>query len=208
MTDQQKALEILESLYPQAKTELMFHNPYEALICTMLAAQCTDRQVNKISPALFAAYPDAAAMAQATYDEVYPYVKSCGFKSKAERIIETSKMLVANHGGQVPADLDALQKLPGVGRKTANVVLAFAFGQDTMPVDTHVFRVSNRIGLANANNVRETERQLCALIPKEKWSQAHHWILLHGRRVCDAKKPRCEACPVNQFCKEYKKRGQ
>lgn len=194
----------LSRLYPQPKPELNFTNPYETLVATILSAQCTDKQVNKVTPAVFAAYPDALAMAAATPEELYPLVKSCGFKTKATNIVMACRELMAKHGGQVPDTMEALTKLPGVGRKTANVVLANAFNIPAIAVDTHVFRVSNRLGLATAKTVEETERQLQKAIPKHDWRDAHHWLIFHGRRVCHAQRPDCESCTLNTFCRHYK----
>lgn len=194
----------LARLYPQPKPELNFSNPYETLVATILSAQCTDKQVNKVTPAVFAAYPDAFAMAAATPEELYPMVKSCGFKSKASNIVMACRALVAYHGGQVPDTLEELTKLPGVGRKTANVVLANAFNIPAIAVDTHVFRVSNRLGLANAKTVEETERQLQKAIPKADWRDAHHWLIFHGRRVCHAQRPDCQGCTLSSLCRYYK----
>ena len=202
MTDNQQAiLEGLSALYPDAGPELHFSNPFETLVATILAAQCTDARVNQVTPALFRGYPDAAAMAKATPEEIFPYVKSCGFKSKAVNIVNASRMIVEQFGGAVPSTLEELTRLPGVGRKTANVVLAFSFGLPAIPVDTHVFRVANRLGLSNALTVEETERQLMELIPREDWSQAHHWMIYHGRRVCHSQKPECETCTLKPYCK-------
>ena len=202
MTQQQKAvLQGLAELYPNAGPELHFTNPFETLVATILAAQCTDARVNMVTPALFRDYPDPAAMAKAEPEEIFPYVKSCGFKSKAANIVAASRMIVEKFGGQVPDTLEELTQLPGVGRKTANVVLAFSFGKAAIPVDTHVFRVANRLGLSDARTVEETERQLMALIPESDWSQAHHWLIWHGRRVCHSQKPDCEHCALKPFCK-------
>lgn len=195
----------LRSLYPDAGPELNFTNPYETLVATMLSAQCTDKQVNKVTPAVFACYPDATAMAAASVEELYPMVKSCGFKSKAGNIIEACRLIVAHHGGEVPGTMEALTALPGVGRKTANVVLANAFHVPAIAVDTHVFRVSNRLGLADAKTVEETEKQLMRAIPKADWSDAHHWLIWHGRRVCKAQRPLCDECGLRDLCKA--KRG-
>ena len=202
MTDNQQAiLDGLSALYPNAGPELHFSNPFETLVATILAAQCTDARVNQVTPALFRDYPDPAAMAKATPEEIFPYVKSCGFKSKAVNIVNASRMIVEQFGGVVPNTLEELTQLPGVGRKTANVVLAFSFGLPAIPVDTHVFRVANRLGLSDALTVEETERQLMDLIPKEDWSQAHHWMIYHGRRVCHSQKPECETCTLKPYCK-------
>nr|MDD6334920.1 endonuclease III [bacterium] len=198
---QQEALKRLAALYPDAKPELEFVSPYQCMVSTVLAAQCTDKQVNKITPALFAKYPTPADMAAATVEELIPYVKSCGvYRLKAEHLVAACRRIMEVYGGQVPGNLEDLQTLPGVGRKTANVVYANAFGGDAIAVDTHVFRVSNRIGLAHAKDVLKTEQQLMEVIPKADWSAAHHWILLHGRRVCRAQRPSCQACVLYDIC--------
>ena len=195
----------LEEMYPDAKAELVFSNPYEMLVATMLSAQCTDKQVNKVTPAVFARYPDADAMAEAAEEDLYPMVKSCGFKSKAGNIIAACRLIHEQHGGQVPDTREELTALPGVGRKTANVVLSNAFGLPAFAVDTHVFRVSNRLGLCRADTVEETERQMTKLIPEEKWGQAHHWLIRHGRRVCKAQRPLCDECGLKDLCPSYAK---
>ena len=200
-------LEELRNLYPDAKPELNFRDPYETLVAVMLSAQCTDKQVNKVTPALFERFPTVESMAAASVDDVYPMVKSCGFKTKASNIVEACRLIMQLHGGEVPGDMKALTALPGVGQKTANVVLANAFGVPTIAVDTHVFRVSNRIGLADAKNVEETERQLQKAIPKKDWVAAHHWLIFHGRRVCHARNPACEACTLQPMCKAAKSAG-
>ncbi|MBR1607128.1 MAG: endonuclease III [Clostridia bacterium] len=196
-------LRVLEESYPDARPELNFSNPYETLVAVMLSAQCTDKQVNKVTPAVFRDFPDVASMAAIDADTLYPYVKSCGFKSKSQNIVSACRMIMEKFGGQVPADMDKLTSLPGVGRKTANVVLATAFGQPAIAVDTHVFRVSNRLGLAEADNVLDTEMQLRRAIPKQDWSAAHHWLIFHGRRVCSARNPKCDTCPLKELCKDY-----
>ena len=175
------ALAKLEEMYPEAKAELVFSNPYEMLVATILSAQCTDKQVNKVTPAVFARYPDANAMADAKEEDLYPMVKSCGFKSKAGNIIAACGKIREEHGGQVPDSMEALTALPGV-------------------VDTHVFRVSNRIGLCRADTVEETEKQMTRLIPREKWGNAHHWLIWHGRRVCKAQRPLCADCGLKDLC--------
>ena len=192
----------LEETWPEARAELHFSNPYETLVATILSAQCTDRQVNRVTPAVFARYPDAESMAAAEVEDLYPMVKSCGFKSKAGNIIGACRIIRDEYGGKVPDTLEALTKLPGVGRKTANVVLSNAFGIPAFAVDTHVHRVSNRLGLCRADTVEETERQMTALIPREKWGQAHHWLIWHGRRICKAQRPLCGECPMKDLC-EY-----
>ena len=190
----------LEEMYPEAKAELVFSNPYEMLVATILSAQCTDKQVNKVTPAVFAKYPDATAMAGAAVEDLYPMVKSCGFKSKAGNIIAACRIIRDEHGGEVPHTREELTALPGVGRKTANVVLSNAFGIPAFAVDTHVFRVSNRLELCRADSVEETERQMTKLIPEEKWGMAHHWLIWHGRRVCRAQHPLCGECAIREMC--------
>ena len=202
MTKAQKqaVLEKLEEMYPDAKAELVFSNPYEMLVATMLSAQCTDRQVNKVTPAVFTRYPTATAMAEAGEEDLYPMVKSCGFKTKAANIIAACRIIRDEHGGNVPDSMEELTKLPGVGRKTANVVLSNAFGIPAFAVDTHVFRVTNRLGLCKTVTPEETEKQVTKLIPKEKWGQAHHWLIWHGRRVCKAQRPLCGECGLRELC--------
>ena len=198
-----RILDKLEEMYPEAKAELVFSNPYEMLVATMLSAQCTDKQVNKVTPAVFERWPDANAMAEAKVEELFPMVKSCGFKSKAGNIIAACRIIKEQHGGQVPNTMEALTALPGVGRKTANVVMFNAFGIPAFAVDTHVFRVSNRLGLCKAYTVEETERQMTRLIPKENWGRAHHWLIWHGRKLCKAQRPLCEECALNKLCKYH-----
>ncbi len=205
--NQKAILAELKRLYPDAKPELNFSNPYETLVATILSAQCTDKQVNKVTPAVFARYPDVASMAGASVEDLYPMVKSCGFKSKAGHIIDACRIIMAQYGGEVPATLEELVKLPSVGRKTANVVLAFAFNIPALPVDTHVFRVSNRLGLADASTAEETERQLKQVIPIKDWQEGHHWLIFHGRQVCKAQHPLCEVCTLHDRCKHIKQHG-
>lgn len=195
-------LKELDRLYPNAGPELNFSNPYETLVAVMLSAQCTDRQVNKVTPQVFEKYPDIQSMALADPDELFLLVKSCGFKSKAGNIIRSCKIIMERYGGIVPHTMEELVSLPGVGRKTANVVMASAYGIPALAVDTHVFRVSNRLGLAKADNVEKTEEQLKKAIPRELWITAHHWLILHGRRVCKAQRPSCETCTIKEYC-EY-----
>ena len=201
------ARERLEEMYPEAKAELVFSNPYEMMVATILSAQCTDRQVNKVTPAVFARYPDPRTMADAREEDLYPMVKSCGFKSKAANIIAACRMIRDEYDGRVPDTMEDLTRLPGVGRKTANVVLYNAFGIPAFAVDTHVFRVSNRIGLCRADTVEETEKQMTRLIPREKWGNAHHWLIWHGRRVCSAQRPKCETCGLREYC-EYARKNK
>lgn len=201
MTQNQQILAELERLYPNAGPELHFTNPFETLIATMLSAQCTDKQVNKVTEKLFARFQTPAQLAALTPEELEPWIKGCGvYHNKAKNIVNCCRILCERYGGEVPADWEALQTLPGVGRKTANVVYANAFGGDCIAVDTHVFRVSNRLGLANAKNVLKTELQLQEAIPKSDWSKAHHWLIYHGRRVCHARNPKCAACTLRPLC--------
>ena len=197
-------LTALETLYPEAKPELHFTNPYETLVATMLSAQSTDVQVNKVTPSVFRDFPTVSSMAAATADILFPYIKSCGFKSKASNIVLAAKTIVEKFKGEVPGTMEELTSLKGVGRKTANVVLANAFGIPAMAVDTHVFRVSNRLGLANANTVEKTELQLMENIPKHQWNKAHHWLISHGRRVCKARNPACGTCALVNLCQHPK----
>ncbi|HQQ40681.1 MAG TPA: endonuclease III [Clostridia bacterium] len=201
-----EALAILARTYPNAKPALEFHTPFELLVATILSAQSTDVMVNLCTRELFPVANTPEQIAAMTEEELFPYIKRCGFfNTKGRHILETARILVTKYGGEVPADLELLQTLPGVGRKTANVVASNAFGIPAIAVDTHVFRVSNRIGLANAKNVEKTEEQLQKAIPREHWSQAHHWLIFHGRQICAARKPKCEICPLIDLCEFYKK---
>lgn len=198
-------LALLQEAYPSPKPELEFGSPFELLVATILSAQCTDKQVNKATRVLFPVYHTPAQFAALSEEELAPYVHSCGFyQTKAKNIIATSRLLLERHGGEVPQDMESLVALPGVGRKTANVVLSNAFGIPAIAVDTHVFRVANRIGLAQASTVEKTEQQLMQAIPKADWGDAHHWLIFHGRRVCSARKPKCEECPLTKYCEYYK----
>lgn len=200
-----KVLDILKREYGNTGTALKFESPFQLLISTMLAAQSTDKQVNKITRELYQKYPDARAFARLTPEELEREIRSIGlYRNKARNIVATARLLVEKYGGRVPATREELVKLPGVGRKTANVVLSVGFHQDAIAVDTHVFRVSNRIGLARAKNVQETEQQLMKNIPREEWSAAHHWLIWHGRAICRAQNPRCDICPVRDFCQYYR----
>ena len=207
MTQKEKNARILaelERLYPDAKPALHFESAWQLLVAVILSAQCTDVKVNQATPALFAAYPDAAAMAKAEPEEIEPYIRALGlFRTKAKNLVATARAVTERFSGEVPDDQESLMSLPGVGRKTANVVRACAFGADAIAVDTHVFRVSNRLGLAKAGDVLETEKQLMRAIPKEQWSRAHHWLIFHGRRVCHARKPACGACALSPWCRAH-----
>lgn len=204
-----KVMAWFESTMPAAESELHFASTFQLLVAVMLSAQCTDKRVNMVTPALFAAYPDAEAMAAATVDDIYGYIRSVSYpNSKSRHLHAAAQMLVERYGGVVPDNIDELQKLPGVGRKTANVVAAVAYDQPAMPVDTHVFRVSNRIGLTrNSRTPLETERELVKHIAPEKIPTAHHQLILHGRYVCQARKPRCAECGISAYCQYYAKKG-
>ena len=199
----QKVLAWFAENMPVAESELHYSNPFELLCAVMLSAQCTDKRVNLVTPALFAAYPTAETMAKATAEEVLRYVKSVSYpNAKAQHLVGMAQRLVEAYNGEVPSNIDDLQTLPGVGRKTANVVCAVIWNQPTMAVDTHIFRVSERIGLTtNSKSPLETERQLVKYIPAELIPKAHHWLLLHGRYVCKARKPLCETCGIKPYCK-------
>jgi len=199
-----RALDILKATYPDAKPELEFTSPFELLVATMLSAQSTDKQVNKVTRVLFSKYNTPEAFAALTYEELEPYIKGCGlYQTKGKNILASSKLIVEQYAGEVPRDRDTLTTLPGVGRKTANVVVSNAFGSPAIAVDTHVFRVANRIGFANAKDVLNTEKQLMEAIPREQWSIAHHWLIFHGRRVCAARNPKCDGCAVRECCMKY-----
>ena len=196
-------VEYFSKTQPDVASELNYGSAYELLVATMLAAQCTDKRVNMVTPALFAAYPTVSDLAKATEDEVLTYIKSVSYpNSKTKHLVQMAQMTVKDFGGEIPSTMDELTKLPGVGRKTANVVLAFAFEQAAMPVDTHVFRVSHRLGLVpdSAKTPEAVEKELVKHFPKEHISRAHHWLLLHGRYVCTARKPHCEECALSEIC--------
>lgn len=197
-----------ETNMPMAESELVFANPFQCLVAVMLSAQCTDKRVNMVTPALFAAYPKPQTMAQANSDEIFEYIKSVSYpRSKAEHLVATAKRLVEVYNGIVPDNLDDLQTLQGVGRKTANVVCAVIWNQPTMAVDTHIFRVSERLGLTtNSKNPLQTEKALVKYIPEALIPKAHHWLLLHGRYVCQARKPQCENCGLAQYCRFFEKK--
>ncbi len=201
----EKFIEYFSKNQPIAESELDFRNTYELIVAVILSAQCTDKRVNVITPDLFNAFPTADKLAEAEVDEIFEYIKSCSYpNNKAKNISGMAKMLVSDFKGIIPDDIDELQKLPGVGRKTANVVASVAFNKPTMAVDTHVFRVSARIGLStNAKNPLETEKQLVRYFPEEVIPVAHHWLILHGRYICLARKPKCDICPITDICKHY-----
>ncbi|NLG24716.1 MAG: endonuclease III [Clostridiales bacterium] len=202
--DTGRVLAALGALYPQARAELNFSNPFETLIATILAAQCTDARVNIVTEALFPMYPNARAMAALTPEQLEPLIQTCGlYHSKARNIVATCNILVEQYGGEVPADRKALEALPGVGQKTAGVVRMAAFGADEIPVDTHVFRVANRIGLADAKTAEATEAALRAVLPEGRRAHAHHLLIWHGRRMCHARKPACQDCPLRDGLCRY-----
>jgi endonuclease-3 len=199
-------IELLEELYPDARAELNFTNPFELLIATILSAQCTDVRVNKVTGELFKEVKDPQDFIALGEKDLIGKIKTCGLgNSKGKNIIETSILLLEKHDGKVPGTMEELIKLPGVGRKTANVVLSNAFGVPAIAVDTHVFRVSNRIGLADSNTVEKTEFDLMENIAKKRWTKTHNLLIFHGRRMCKARNPQCEVCPVNKFCLYFKR---
>ncbi|MFN4246176.1 MAG: endonuclease III [Flavipsychrobacter sp.] len=191
---------------PEAETELHYENPYQLLVAVILSAQCTDKRVNIVTPPLFNAFPTPETLAQASFEEIEPFIRSVTFaNNKTKHLMGMAKMLVDDFGGEVPDTVDELVKLPGVGRKTANVITSVIYEQPNMAVDTHVFRVSARIGLTtNAKNVLQSEKQLVANIPQELIHKAHHWLILHGRYTCVARRPKCERCGLTSICKYYK----
>jgi endonuclease-3 len=200
-------IEYFQMTYPTPQTELVYRNPFELIVAVILSAQCTDKRVNIITPPLMEKYPDAASMAKAEPGEIFEYIKSCTYpNNKARHLSGMSKMLINEFGGKVPSEPDLLQRLPGVGRKTANVVASVVFRKPVIAVDTHVFRVSNRIGLVkNAKTPLSVEIQLTRHIPGNLIREAHHWLLLHGRYVCKARNPLCDECGLSEFCNYYRK---
>ena len=201
-------IDYFKTAMPVAETELEHSSPYELIVATILSAQCTDKRVNMLTPAFFQKYPSPFELAEARVEEIFNLIKTCSYpNSKANHLLGMAKMLVEKFHGKVPSDIDHLQELPGVGRKTANVVASIAFNKPALAVDTHVFRVAKRLGLShNAKNPLQTELQLVENIPEELIPIAHHWLILHGRYVCIARKPKCTECGVKDFCKEYSKK--
>lgn len=196
----------LEEVYYGAYCQLEYSNPFELLVATILSAQCTDKQVNKVTSRLFAIYKTPQDFASLEPQQLEPHIKSCGvYKNKALAIVMASRKLLFDFGGEVPNDMKDLMSLRGVGRKTANVVMSNAFGQDAIAVDTHVFRVSNRIGLVKGKTPFDTEQQLMKVIDKDKWTRFHHYLIWHGRKVCKARNPLCDICEINRWCKYYEK---
>ena len=205
MDDKLSALNLLSEIYADAKPALVFKNEFELLVSVILSAQCTDVRVNLVTKKLFEHYSTPSAIAKMDITLLEEYIKSCGlYKNKAKNIKEASIMLCERFDGKVPSTREELMQLPGVGRKTANVVLSVAFGVPAFAVDTHVFRVSNRIGLANGKTPDEVEAQVTALLPENLWGKAHHWLIYHGRRVCHSQKPDCAGCQLKPYCSFYK----
>ncbi len=200
-----KTYHALRQAIPEPETELVYRDPFELLVSVILSAQCTDARVNKVTPALFKAFPTAEAMSAATPEEIFPFIQSVSYpNNKSKHLAGMAQMVMETFGGAIPETIESLVKLPGVGHKTASVVASVAFGVDAMPVDTHVFRVANRIGLVkNADTVQKVERQLKRVLPKSTWSEAHHLLILHGRYRCVARQPKCSECPLQSFCKYY-----
>ncbi|MFN4146236.1 MAG: endonuclease III [Runella sp.] len=194
--------------YPTAETELSYTNPYELLVAVILSAQCTDKRVNMVTPALFERYPDPQALADSTAEEVFQYIKSISYpNNKAKHLVGMARLLLDRFGGEVPSTVEELQQMPGVGRKTANVIVSVIYNQPAMAVDTHVFRVSHRLGLVpkTATTPLAVEKELVKHIPKEVIPLAHHWLILHGRYICTARQPQCPQCDLTHLCKFYEK---
>ncbi len=203
-------LEYFSTHFPEPQTELNYGNPYELLVAVVLSAQCTDKRVNIVTPALFDRFPDAASLAASTPDEVFTYIRSISYpNNKSRHLVGLARMLEAEFGSEVPAKPEDLQRLPGVGRKTANVIASVIFNQPAMAVDTHVFRVSHRLGLvgAKATTPLAVEKELVKYIPSGLIHKAHHWLILHGRYICVARNPKCGECPLSSFCKYYEKKA-
>ena len=194
---------------PQAETELLYGNPFELLVAVVLSAQCTDKRINMVTPKLFQYFPTPAHLAASHFDELFPYIKTVSYpNNKTKHLIGLGKMLVEDFGSELPKTIEDLQKLPGVGRKTANVITSVVWNQPSMAVDTHVFRVSKRLGLVNQNasTPLAVERQLVKHLPKDVIPLAHHWLILHGRYTCLARKPKCETCALTSFCRYFEKK--
>lgn len=204
----QEVMAVLATVYPNAHCELRFETPFQLLVATILSAQSTDEQVNKLTKDLFAKYPTVETMAELSIDELEEHIKGVGlFRNKAKHIAATCQLLLQEYGGQVPRTREALMALPGVGRKTANVVLANAFNIPAFAVDTHVLRVSRRLGLTRGRTPDQVEAELTALLPEEQWVHAHHWLIWHGRRQCYARRPQCDTCPLALLCPQFQTTG-
>jgi len=198
-------VEYFSTHQPDAKTELNYTNPYELLVAVILSAQCTDKRINQITPKLFERFPNPFVLSQGSVEEIFEYIRSVSYpNNKAKHLAGMAKILVEKFNGEIPSSMEDLQKLPGVGRKTANVITSVVFEAPSMAVDTHVFRVANRLGLTrNATTPLAVEKQLIEYLPEETIRHAHHWLILHGRYVCLARRPKCEVCPITYFCKYY-----
>lgn len=202
-------LDLLDKEYPDAGTQLNYHTLFELLTAVVLSAQCTDKQVNRVTPALFARYPDAFAMAKAEIDDLEELIKGVGlFHSKSRHLKQLAQILVSKYEGKVPDSFEELLELPGVGRKTANVVIAVGFGGPGLGVDTHVHRVANRLGLVNSHNTNGTEKMLKEIISSDRWNCAHHLLIWHGRQVCKARRPHCAKCVLQEECQYNKEQNQ
>ncbi len=201
----EKVIDYFSTHHPIAETELKYDNPYQLLVAVILSAQCTDKRVNMVTPSLFNAFPVPEVMAVASSDEVFQYIRSISYpNNKAKHLVGMAKMLVEDFKGVVPSEIDELVKMPGVGRKTANVIASVVYDKPAMAVDTHVFRVSNRLGLTtNSKTPLVTEKELMKFIPEDKVAVAHHWLILHGRYICVARTPKCEICPLTNWCKYF-----
>lgn len=205
----EQIIQILAQKYPNPKSELQFENPFQLLVAVILSAQCTDKRVNQVTPKLFQVAPTPKALADLPILELEKLIFSCGFyHNKANHLKQMAQDLVDKFGGQVPSDIESLRTLAGVGRKTANVVFAVGFGGQAIAVDTHVFRVSNRLGIVHAKDVLNTEKQLMQAIDKYLWADSHHYILLHGRYVCKSARPDCDNCPLTELCDYFKQKNQ
>lgn len=201
-------ISVFKEIMPEPKTELHYDTPFHLLLAVILSAQCTDKRINMVTPALFERFPEPEDLAAASEEEVYGYIKSVTFpNNKTKSLVKAARVLVEEFGGEMPSDIDSLMKLPGVGRKTANVMLSVIWNKAAMAVDTHVFRVSNRIGLTDRSpNPLATEKTLIKYIPEDLVAKAHHWLILHGRYVCKARRPDCPECAVRDYCKAYSKK--
>lgn len=201
----ENVLRLLAEANPDPKTELQYDTPFHLLIAVILSAQCTDKRVNMVTPPLFEAFPDVESLAASDEETVFSYIRSVSYpNNKTSHLLKAARMLRDEMGGEVPRDLDRLMSLPGVGRKTANVMLSVVWNEAAMAVDTHVFRVSNRIGLTtNSKTPLATEKRLVKYIPEDQIAKAHHWLILHGRYICTARSPKCGVCPVAEYCREY-----
>jgi endonuclease-3 len=205
-----KVIEYFEASMPDVSSELNYTPPFELLVAVILSAQCTDKRVNMVTPTLFRDYPTADVMAEATPEAIFEYIRSISYpNNKAKHLVGMAKMLMEQHGGEVPSDMDDLVKLPGVGRKTANVIQAVIWRKSAMAVDTHIFRVSHRLGLVpeSCSTPYSVEKELVKHIPAEKIPDAHHWLLLHGRYICQSRKPKCEKCDIKHLCNHFVKKN-